>query len=276
MFKQRDAIIRLLKDDDPQTVSLLKRQLALGGAETIPDLRDLLTLDDRQVAFHIREILTQIERRHARERFETLCSQPAATFDLETACWLLAQVFLPEVAIDNYRRLLDNWSFQVGHRLAGTFSEIQRVQILGQFLGKELGFRGNSDDYYNFRNSLLPCVIDSRLGIPISLSVIYMLVARRAGYLLEGVNLPGHFVLRHGPVFFDCFYGGRVLSTKDCAEILEHQKLKWSLSHLQVAQPKQILIRMLANLLCIFEGGEEPALSSLVKHWIQLLEPARG
>ncbi len=276
MFKQRDAIIRLLKDDDPQTVSLTKRQLAQGGAETIPDLRDLLTLDDRQVAFHIREILIQIERRHARERFEALCRQPAETFDLEDACWVLAQIFLPDVAIDRYGKLLDDWSSHLRRRLGGTVSEMQRVQILGQFLGKELGFRGNSDDYYNIRNSLLPCVIDSRLGIPISLSVIYMLVARRAGYILEGVNLPGHFVLRHGPIFFDCFYGGRILSTRDCADILEHQKLKWSLSHLQVARPKQILIRMLANLLCIFEGGEEQELRSLVKHWIQLLDPGAG
>jgi regulator of sirC expression with transglutaminase-like and TPR domain len=276
MFKQRDAIIRLLKDDDPQTVSLTKRQLAQGGAETIPDLRDLLTLDDHRIAAHIREILLQVERRHARERFEALCGQAGNGFDLEEACWLLAQIFLPAVEIEEYVNQLSTWSEELGRRLANGSNDLQRVHILGQFFGRELGFRGNSNDYYNIRNSLLPCVIDSRLGIPISLSVIYLVVARRAGYLLEGINLPGHFVLRHGSILFDCFYGGRVLSTRDCADILAHQKLKLSLSHLQIARPKQILIRMLMNLLCIFEGGEEQELRRLVKAWIQLLEMTAG
>jgi regulator of sirC expression with transglutaminase-like and TPR domain len=273
MFKQRDAIIRLLQDDDPQTVNLTKRQLAQGGADTIADLRDLLTVEDQQIAWHIREVLTQIERRNARERFETLCRRAGNNFDLEEACWLLAQIFLPEVVIDRYVGQLNQWGEELKTRLTHSSSDLQAVQIFGQFFGRELGFRGNSEDYYNIRNSLLPSVIDSRLGIPISLSVLYLLVARRAGYFLEGINLPGHFVLRYHSIFFDCFYGGRVLSVRDCADILAQQKLKWNVNHLQLARPRQILIRMLANLLCIFEGTEEQALARMVKSWVQLLGP---
>ena len=75
MFKQREAIIRLLKDEDPETVHLTKKQLAEGGTETIPDLRDLLSTDDKQVAFHIQEILSEIEIRHAKITFEDICQK---------------------------------------------------------------------------------------------------------------------------------------------------------------------------------------------------------
>ena len=85
---------------------------------------------------------------------------------------------------------------------------------MSQFFGKELGLRGNEDDYYNARNSLLPCVMDSRLGIPISLSLLYMIVGRRADLRVEGINLPGHFVVRHGGILLDPFHEGRLLTAK--------------------------------------------------------------
>jgi hypothetical protein len=85
MFKQREAIIRLLKDDDPETVHLTKKQLAEGGTETIPDLRDLLSIDDKQVAFHIQEILSEIEIRHAKIAFEEICQKISDPVELEWA-----------------------------------------------------------------------------------------------------------------------------------------------------------------------------------------------
>ena len=73
MFKQREAIIRLLKDSDPETVNLTKQQLLQGGANAIPDLRDLLATDDQLVTLHVREILSEIEIRHDKETFEEIC-----------------------------------------------------------------------------------------------------------------------------------------------------------------------------------------------------------
>jgi regulator of sirC expression with transglutaminase-like and TPR domain len=144
---------------------------------------------------------------------------------------------------------------------------------MAQFFGRELGFRGNADDYYSARNSLLPCVMDSRLGIPISLSVLYMIVAGRASVIVEGINLPGHFVVRHGAILFDPFHEGRALTTRDCAEILSHQKLTLHPSHLQTAQPRLILIRILANLVYIFEKDKNEPFHDMVAKWIRLLDP---
>jgi regulator of sirC expression with transglutaminase-like and TPR domain len=273
MFKQRDAIVRLFQDGDPETIHLMKQQLVLGGTDTIPDLRDLLSIDDEKVTIHIREILTEIEVMHAKKAFDEICRRISSERELEQACWYLAQIFLPGVEIDSYQKTLEKWAGELATRLSTYDSESARVATMAQFFGKELGFRGNADDYYSARNSLLPCVMDSRLGIPISLSVLYMFVAQRAAVVVEGINLPGHFVVRHGGILFDPFHEGRVLTTRDCAEILSHQKLTLHSSHLQAAHPRLILIRILANLLYIFEKEKNALSHDMVAKWIRLLDP---
>ncbi|MBV9673511.1 MAG: transglutaminase family protein [Verrucomicrobia bacterium] len=271
MFKQRDAIIRLLQDDDPDTVTLTKKQLATGGTEIISDLKDLLSTDDEKVAFHVRDILSSIEGRSAKTAFEDVCRNISATADLERGCWYLAKVFLPGLEIQKYMDIVNDWGQELQSRTARLDSAPARVLAMAHFLGRDLGLRGNADNYYNVNNSLLPCVIDSRLGIPISLSVLYMIVASRAKIVVDGINLPGHFVVRHGDILFDPFHEGRVLSSRDCAEILSQQKLSLQPSHLQSAPPRLVLMRILGNLLHIFEEDDE-SLHQTIAKWIHLLE----
>jgi regulator of sirC expression with transglutaminase-like and TPR domain len=272
MFKQREAIIRLLRDSDPETVNLTKQQLVLGGAGAITDLRDLLTADDPQVTVHVREILTELETQHAKEAFEEICGTISNLVDLEQACWYLAQIFQPGIDIEAYQKTVEAWSRALGDRLLRCDSDSSRATAMAQFFGKELGLRGNEDDYYNARNSLLPCVMDSRLGIPISLSLLYMIVGRRAALQVEGINLPGHFVVRHGSVMLDPFHEGRILTASDCVQILSGQNRTLHQDHLQTAHPKLILIRMLANLLYIYQHEQNGPLHKMITQWIHLLD----
>jgi len=273
MFKQREAIIRLLKDTDSDTVNLTKQQLAQGGTGTIPDLRDLLTTEDQVVTLHVREILTQIETRQAKETFDEVCGTISDLVDLERACWCLARIFQPGVEVESYQKIVDTWSRELRIRLSKCDSDTSRAVAMAQFFGKDLGLRGNEEDYYNARNSLLPCVMDSRLGIPISLSLLYMIVGQRAAVRVEGINLPGHFVVRHGGVLLDPFHEGRILTTSDCVQILSGQKRTFHLDHLQTAHPKLILIRMLANLLYIFQHEQNGPSHMMIMKWIHLLDP---
>ena len=273
MFKQREAIIRLLKDTDPDTVNLTKQQLAQGGTGTIPDLRDLLETGDQLVTLHVREILTEIEIGHAKEAFDEICGTISDLVDLERACWCLARIFQPGVEVESYQKIVDTWSRELRVRLSKCDSDTSRAVAMAQFFGKDLGLRGNEEDYYNARNSLLPCVMDSRLGIPISLSLLYMIVGQRAAVRVEGINLPGHFVVRHGGVLLDPFHEGRILTTSDCVQILSGQKRTFHLDHLQTAHPKLILIRMLANLLYIFQHEQNGPSHMMIMKWIHLLDP---
>jgi regulator of sirC expression with transglutaminase-like and TPR domain len=272
MFDQHDAIVRLLRDNDPSTVSLLKNQLAEGGPEIIGDVRDLAAVDDATVSGHAQDILAEIESRQAFDEFTLLCHLFAEDGDIEEAGWLLARIFLPGVEPLHYQRKLDAWGRQLTRLTASAISTRERVAILTNYLANDLGFRGNSEQYYDVHNSLLPSLIDSRLGIPISLAILYISVAARAGMKIEGINLPGHFIVRHGDVLFDPFHRGKILMQSDCEAILSKQKLTFQHCYLESASSRMILIRVLANLLYIFQDNGDEQQRERIAAWLKALE----
>jgi regulator of sirC expression with transglutaminase-like and TPR domain len=275
MFAHRDAIVRLLRDDDPDTVRLVKEQLALGGEDAMAGLRDLAELDDARVSRHARDVIAEIASHGADEEFHLFCHFFSHDADLERGCWMLAQALNPESDTASFEALVNQWGRQFLVRISGVVSSRQRLQALADFMAGELYFRGNTDNYYCERNSLLPSVIESRMGIPISLTILYMLVAERAGMKVEGINLPGHFIARHGELLFDPFHKGRILTRADCTEILHRQNLKLKPSHLEAATPRQILLRILANLLYVYDLTKDEDKHTRVGAWVRALSNER-
>lgn len=208
--------------------------------------------------------------READTIFAQLCERFEEHGDLEDAVWRLAAAFLPGDDFLPQRQLLDQWGAEVSHRLRKAATALDRIETLVEFLSHDLRFRGNADDYYNINNSLLPEVIDTRTGIPISLSLIYMFVGRRAGLKVDGVGLPGHFIVRHGEDFFDPFGGGRRLGLVDCRSLAAQCGSPLSARDLQPASPKQMLIRILGNI-CAVATPSDPPLAAKVSRWIEAL-----
>lgn len=269
---QKEAIIRLLRDNDPATVNLLKEQLVEGGVDGAAALRELLTLDDAAVAEHVRDVLERIESDQAQDEM-LLCAHLFPEHgDLEAAWWLLTRCFETEAPVAKLRRKLDSWGRRLRVLLVEAGSSRERLQALTTLMGDDLGFRGNADEYYDPRNSLLSDVIETRLGIPISLAMLYVIVGRRAGMQIEGINLPGHFIARYERILFDPFHGGRILSRADCEAILARQRLKADASYFTPASPRLVLMRMLANLVFIFERSGERARHDLVMTWLKALD----
>jgi regulator of sirC expression with transglutaminase-like and TPR domain len=121
---------------------------------------------------------------------------------------------------------------------------------LNDYLFRELGFVGNEDRYEDPRNSFLNEVLDRRTGIPITLALVYIEVARRAGVAVSGVNFPGHFLLRTHDLIIDPFRGGRLLTEDSCRDLLRRHAgdAEWDTHLLRRATKAQILVRMLLNL----------------------------
>lgn len=271
MHPQKAALVRLLADDDEQTVRLVKEQLAHDGADHLDDLRDLAGCDNPVAALHARDVLHEVMQNEALERFEILCANFSDASDLEEACWLLGAALLRGFEPAPYRQRLSAWGAELARRLRRASTDRQRVALMADFLAGELMFTGNTEDYYNDRNSLLPCVLDSRKGIPISLTLVYMLVGHHAGAPVEGINLPGHFLARHGEVLFDPFHRGRILLRRDCEEILRRQNQKLEDWHLAAAAPRQMLARILANLLYVYHRKGDGTQYARLKRWSHLL-----
>ena len=270
MTTQLNALLRLLRDDDPETVALVKSGLAERGIETLEELRKLLAAADPVAATHLREVLQQIEMREADTIFARLCEGFDEYGDLEDAVWRLAATVLPGEDFLAHRRQLDQWGAEVSRRLRKAGTALDRIETLVEFLGDELRFRGNAEDYYNINNSLLPEVIETRVGLPITLSLIYMFIGRRAGLKVDGVGLPGHFIVRHGEDFFDPFGGGRRLGLDDCRALAAQRGSPLSARDLKPTTPKQMLIRILGNIYSVATPSDPP-LAAKVAHWIKAL-----
>ncbi len=269
---QKDAIVRLLRDNDPATVALLKEQLIESGSDGIAALRDLLNLDDEAVSAHVREVLEKIETDEAHDDM-LLCAHLFPEHgDIEAVWWLLTLCFEPDAPVTKLRRKLDAWGRRLRLLVAKASSNRERLQTLTTFMAEDLGFRGNAEEYYDPKNSLLSDVIETRLGIPISLAMLYVIIGRRANMHIDGINLPGHFIARYERILFDPFHQGRILSRPDCEAILARQRLKTQSSYFAPASPRLALMRMLANLLFIFERSGERQKHTLVMSWLKALE----
>jgi regulator of sirC expression with transglutaminase-like and TPR domain len=180
--------------------------------------------------------------------------------DLGAAALQLARIEHPELPTGAYLERLDSLAMRVASRLRPNPSARETIATLSRVLFDEEGLRGNRDDYYDPRNSFLNDVLDRKLGIPITLSVIYMEVARRVGFPMAGTGMPGHFLLKHydvlsGEIIVDAFNRGRVLTVGDCqARIKEiyRDELKFQREFLQPVTHREILTRMLNNLRQIY------------------------
>jgi len=174
--------------------------------------------------------------------------------DLAMPALLIARIEYPTLDVRPYLNQLDTLGREACLRV-GAAPVSLRVQALNRLLFDEMHFTGNSDNYADPRNSFLNEVLERRTGIPISLAVVYMEVARRAGLHVEGVNFPGHFLVRCQGLIIDAFHGGAILSEDACRVLLRrHEGEDATLEpHLAGhASKRQILARMLVNLKRIY------------------------
>lgn len=178
-------------------------------------------------------------------------------FDLGAAAIAIGLPDHPELDIAQFVAQLDHLGSLVRERIAMVESPSERLRKLSEVLSVEAGLRGNEEDYYDPRNSYLHEVLERRVGIPISLSVIYVEVARRAGMRLQGIGSPGHFFVRspETDLFADPFYRGQILTREEAIrEVLKRNngRLPPEQDPLPVLEKKAILLRLLGNLKRIY------------------------
>jgi len=182
------------------------------------------------------------------------------TIDLGTSSLTLARVEYPELDAQLYLQRLNSLADRVRRGLRPNSGARETIARLNRVLFDEEGLRGNRDDYYDPRNSFLNDVLDRKLGIPITLSVVYMEVARRIGFPLAGAGMPGHFLLKHydvlaGDIIVDAFNLGRILSVGDCQSQLNEiygGEVEFKPEFLRPVTHREILTRMLNNLRQIY------------------------
>ncbi len=199
---------------------------------------------------------------------------------LDQAALLIGAWEHPRRAVEDYVSLLDRIAGEVRPAVERATGGIGRARAISDHLFDNLGFVGNTDDYYDPRNSFLTEVIDRKTGIPISLSVLYLEIARRVGVLAQGVNFPGHFLVRvaieDAWLFLDPFSGGRSLTPGDLENLLRKTTTPDAVlepSVIAAATKRQIVARMLVNLAGIYGRNGDLPRSLDVLERLAILEP---
>jgi regulator of sirC expression with transglutaminase-like and TPR domain len=184
--------------------------------------------------------------------------------DLAAASLLIARLEYPDLDVPGYLQRLDDMGARLCRRLPEDADACTRLTGLCRYLFEEEGFHGNSEEYYDPRNSFLNDVIDRRTGIPITLSAVFLEIARRAGVEACGVGLPGHFIVRvqqgEQRVLVDPFHGGAFLTEEDCQRRLDRVyggRMQLRPEHLAPCSRRQILVRMLSNLKAIYLKSDD-------------------
>ena len=219
------------------------------------------------------------------EKFAVMVSAPDSDINLAGAALAIARNEYPDLDISAYLQRLRLMTDELRQRVLGCNGVRDTVSALNGYLFDELGFSGNLSDFNDPRNSFLNDVLDRKLGIPISLSVIYMELGRCLGLPVSGVSFPGHFLVKintdAGDLVLDPFSGGISLDRQELEQRLEHSAGTKSGNRpleelLRPAGNKQILARVLRNLKTIYLDAEDYARALDMVNFALALSPGKA
>ncbi len=219
------------------------------------------------------ESLNDLKLRHD---WKQLMSRPGVEPDLEQGICLISRIGGDfELTPEDIREHLNRLAVPLRERLSGV-EGTERLRVFRRYVFREMGFRGNTSDYYAPENSFLHEVLRTRRGIPVSLGVACMLLARRVGLPIFGINMPGHFLLKYESpefsVYLDPFNEGNLLRKRDCVKFLLRQKIRPSGSLLKPASSLTILKRMYRNLINYYVSHGASGMEKRLRRHFSILQ----
>ncbi|MFH1113491.1 MAG: transglutaminase-like domain-containing protein [Pseudomonadota bacterium] len=219
-------------------------------------------------------------KRDITDEMARIASMDDDAVELASSALLIARLQYPTADAAYYLSMLDDMAKRLRKRIPEQCEHELPVDLINKVLFEEEGFRGNSNDYYDPRNSCLNEVLERKLGIPITLSIVYIEVGRRAGLRTYGIGLPGHFIVGlltdAGRIFVDPFNEGRTLTEDACRRIVGTRtgaSRAFNRSFLDPVWPKQILVRLMRNLKGIYLSRNDQTRAASLLNWIVMLAP---
>ncbi len=214
------------------------------------------------------------------QEFNQEINQPDQEINLAKAALLIAQNEYPNLNIDDYLSIFEQMSKEVNVYLPSSSYPLKIIQGINHYLFEYLKFRGNTQNYYDPRNSFLNEVINRKLGIPITLSLIYLEVAKRINFPMFPISMPGHFLLKpdfeNAGIFVDPFNQGEILFPQDCEEKLSYlyqQPIKIQPHFLAPVGNKQVLNRLLNNLKLVYLNQQQLERALKIITGLLMLDP---
>ncbi len=272
-----EAAVSLLGDPDPKVARVCREQLLRWGEPARPLLSLAVRDDDPRLRLRARSALRALDLRvWAGEVLELLGARPESERLLLEGCVLLGAARGQGMTLEEMERRVRYFADRLRPRIAGRSSKTG-AKLLSSLMAGELGFRGERACFYEPQNVEVQSVMERRLGLPVGLSVLYLLVGRRAGLSMAGVGLPNHFLVRiHGvrPMLVDPFHGGRVVTKADCIRYLRVAGHGSSaMDHLRGLHDREVLLSLSRTLLRAYRNRGEEDLCDALENTLNTLVP---
>ncbi|MDI1337272.1 MAG: transglutaminase-like domain-containing protein [Lacunisphaera sp.] len=271
---QRQALTELLDDPSPVVRTALLGELARHGRESVVLLRDLIHQPNRMLALHAAWFLRELHFSDPVGEFRSFIR--SLNYELETGALLLSRTVNPDLDVGACCTQLDALATRCRELIAEPATAREKCRVLNRVLFHEFGLHGNADNYTDPLNSYLDQVLARRKGIPISLSIVYLLVAERVGLQLEAVALPGHFMVgcydESVPFFIDPFNAGVFLSAGEVFILLRKNSGHASVSDLAPTPVREVLCRCCRNLANHYNAAHESGLARLFAGFVAEFE----
>ena len=270
------ALLRLLSDPSEQVAKTIQDKLAHFGPDVLPFL-EKAEIADATLQPRVMAVKREIRFGQLHNEFKKFVSQNARRGDWEHGAFLIAKLAYPDLDISHYVTYLDQLAEEFRTKWhTSKYPSGKAARLLSSFLFKDKGFSGNREEYYDPDNSYMNRVIDTRQGIPISLSALYVFVGNRLDLPLAGIGMPGHFLVKleeeTPPQFVDCFNGGTILREQDCEQFITASGLTYDPKFLEKSSTPTILARMLRNLLSIYEQARGTHMTHHIQTFLELLK----
>jgi regulator of sirC expression with transglutaminase-like and TPR domain len=215
-----------------------------------------------------------------RQHFRDMLQRPDAQIDLARAALLVAAENDPTLDVDAEMARLEQWAGELGRRIDPSWNNLQRLARLRTFMYEDLGFKGDVRGYYSPANSLLHSVMSRRLGIPLTLSIVFMEIGWRIGVPFEGVGFPGHFLVRltgePGDLLLDPYDHGASVHEEDCRRMIQLTTggtVPYDPSMIRSLGKRDMIARLLFNLkVSCLKANDDPGALSAVERLL-LLHP---
>jgi len=274
------ALITLLGDEDPRVGDAIAGHLRDIGSAAVPALREVARGGD--------PAMNPILNRRARTLLDDLGREAVLAelfaygrrdaVPLEAGLVLISRLHTPDLDPGTCGATLNRMAEDLMMRLDPGDGVDVLIHGLARYLHDEQGLSGNTEDYYDVRNSYLHTVLETRKGIPISLSCIYLLLAERLGLPFYGVGMPSHFLVRyddgHDVRVVDPFNRGRILDRAGCAALLSGVGVNYDDRYLEPVPNRYTLERMIKNLIAIYAERDEEAPMGLHQRALDALRGA--
>jgi len=269
---QQQALVSLLQDGDAATIGLVKGQLIQGGDARLAEYAEMLRHAQGPAKESLREVIQDIEASRTLGDVSRGLANLKTLSQLEEICWGFTRSVHPGFEGGPYARQLDEWAEGVGRLITPGATPHEKVQCLARYLGREQGLMGSGDDYYHPRNGYLPWAMEFRCGLPITLTLIYMLVGMRLKLPVEGIAAPGHFLGRLDGIIFDPYRQGRILSEGEWEMIASEIPLKQRDLLTKACSPVQTMHRLLINLRNCYVKRNDVASRKMVDNYLAVLQ----